>query len=153
MKTIFSIFESLNRSELIIEELVKNGITKDQISIITTDTYDNSFDATLNREIEGVASGMLAGILAEVVSINIAEIGEVFIVGPAQALLELNTTATMSENLKKTGFDNKKAEIYEEYIRKDYVIIGITAEDDTTAKAEKIFADNAGLETINLITR
>lgn len=152
MTIIFSIFESLNKSDEIITELLQSGIPSYKISIITKEAYDNEHDSTINREVEGAPSVNMPGLLAEVIPVKFDEIGNILITGQIGTILNIDSPDKQSikSKLLTAGLNETQIATLVDYIRRDYTILAVNSEPEFIDKAQRIFDSHGGIETTKL---
>ena len=138
-ETVVAMFDNVNDAQAAVRELVDNGFTRENISLVSregADQYGELLDPLpMDDTIEGVASGALLGGLTGLVvglfALAIPGVGPVIAAGPIAAALTGAgvgaVTGGLVGALVDLGYDEDTAGYYAEGVRRGSVLVAVKA--------------------------
>lgn len=151
-KTLVALFDSFGDAQSAVQDLVNNGIRRDEISLIAT---EESGETTKGSELGhepasaaaggaglGAALGGLAGLLIGLGALAIPGIGPVVAAGPLAAALAGAgigaVTGGLVGALVDSGVPEEEARYYAEGVRRGGTLVSVRASDDMVQQATDI---------------
>lgn len=174
-KMLFGVFKSADYANMALEELYKSGVSKNQVSVIVSDSVtkqqvvddtDTPGERIAGGAVTGAVVGALGGLLIGIGAISIPGIGGLLIAGPVASALGLTGAAATAASaavsgaiaggligsLVNLGLPQEKAILYEEHIKSGDILLIVNADSEVErATAEDIFQKHNAIE-INYYT-
>lgn len=155
-KTIYAILENSVKADAALSDLMAEGVSRDDISIVTKDNVtvnqtaeertkaENVAGSTTSGALTGGAIGGIAGLLIGLSVITLPPIGGIFIAGPLASALGISTAAASTVAgaglgalggglvgaLVGLGIPEEAALVYEERLTNNGVLLGIACDND-----------------------
>lgn len=162
MKTVVGTYDNIQTAYTIANDLVAAGYSRDDISVIASDTKqeyaphvkartDSTDDVAMGAGV-GAAVGGLGGLLVGLGTLAIPGIGPVIAAGPLLALLTGAGVGAMTGGLvgvlADLGVPDTEADIYSEGLRRGHVLI-IAQVPDSSVNAVTSIMERPGLVDIH----
>jgi hypothetical protein len=161
MQTLVALYHSFEKAHRAVEELVRNGVSRDRISVVASDAsghyakeYGTRADASTNDAVTagqgaafGAASGGVIGILAGLGALALPGIGPVVAAGPLVAALTggvlgvaagAPTGGVVAALVHTNKITQEEAELYAEGVRRGDTLLSVEADDTMTVKVREI---------------
>jgi hypothetical protein len=160
MQTLVALYHSFDKAQKAVEELVRNGISRDSISIVASDATGefakeysplatNADDAVTAGQgaAFGAASGGIMGVLAGLGVLALPGIGPVLAAGPLVAALTggivgaaagASTGGIVAALVHTNKITQDEAEIYAEGVRRGDTLLSVEAEDNVVMKVREV---------------
>lgn len=173
-RMVLGVFSEPVEADKAVDELKDAGFKKEDISVIMREggavPAKGGRGATVAREAAagittGGAIGGIAGLIIGIAAVTVPGIGALFAAGPLALALGLGGVGVTTlagaitgaaaggiiGGLVGLGVPQKKAEIYEEAVRKGQVLLAVSTTDETNeAKANEIFKKHGALEVCTI---
>lgn len=159
-KLVTAIFNSRTAAEQAVDELVKSGFSREDISLLMSDTTrGREFAMQKTSKVpEGAAAGMTVGGVIGAVAAGLAAVGTIAIPGLAlvaagplvAAIAGLGAGAAaggLTGALIGLGLPEHEAKFFDKEIEKGGILVGVYAHDDRGKLAREIL-DAAGAEKV-----
>jgi hypothetical protein len=134
-KTVMGLVDSSGKAEQVVEELIKNGIDRKDIGMVSSEALREAATAA-GGATRGMAYGTLAGLLLGVATLAIPGLGVALVAGPAVPLLTTIAGAIaggLIGALRAKGVPEDQAHFYAEGLRRGGTLIIVTARTDELA--------------------
>jgi hypothetical protein len=144
-KTVVGLLDSRDQAEKVVDELLKNGFQRRDISLITAEK------AVMRDMGKGALVGGLAGLLAGAALLMIPGIGWVAVAGPLATMLAGTAAGTLAGGmigaLTSKGIPEGDAHFFAEGVRRGGTLITVHAETDALAsRAEALLKRHGALD-------
>ncbi len=144
-RTIVSLYNTLALAGLAVPGLRQNGFDSTQISFVVRNFRDvpltDSSAGKTNRPEEismgGLISG-LNGLLANMATFTVDDIGPVIAAGPLTVLLRRNPAGGLAGTLRRLNLSDDGAETFAAAVYQGKVLIVVTAEEDRLERAAAV---------------
>jgi hypothetical protein len=148
-KTVMGLVDSSDKAQPVVEELVKNGIERKDIGIVSSEALRETASALAGAS-KGIAYGSLAGLLVGVATVALPGIGLAMVAGPAVPLLTTITGAIaggLIGGLRKKGVPESQANFYAEGVRRGGTLIIVNARtDELASRAVDILKEHGAVD-------
>jgi hypothetical protein len=148
-RTVIGTFDSWETATRVLEELLENGFTRDEVSLLANRNVAPHFELVESAPSDaagGAAIGGLAGFVAGIAALAIPGIGPVLAAGPlAAGLIGAAVGAAaggMIGTLRKHGVSEEEAEMYAEAVRRGATLVAVNTSDDKADPAIRIMNRN-----------
>ncbi len=160
MQTLVALYHSFDKAQKAVDELVRNGISRDKISVVASDAsgeyakeYGTASPSTDDAVTSGqgaafgAASGGVMGVLMGLGVLAIPGIGPVVAAGPLVAALTggvlgvaagAPTGGIVAALVYSNRLTQEEAEVYAEGIRRGDTLLTVESEDTETVKIREI---------------
>jgi len=159
-KLVTAIFNSRSAAEQAVEELIKSGFAREDISLLMSETTrGREFAVKKTSKVpEGAATGMTVGGVVGAVAAGLAAVGTIAVPGLAlvaagplvAALAGLGAGAAaggLTGALIGLGIPEHEAKFYDKELEKGGILVGVYAHDDKNKLARDIL-ESAGAEKV-----
>ena len=154
-KFVTGLFKTRGAAEAAVDAIIKRGYTRDDISVLMSDSTKNKEFAVQTRShaadglgIGGAIGGTVGAVLAAIVAVGTSAIPVlgIFVAGPIAAALAGagagGATGGLIGLLIGTGIPEHRAKVYDTGVRGGGILLGVEAKsDDDVEKLETLLED------------